>query len=96
MLKPLGSRLLVQPIKSSATVTTATGLMYEDTEFKAPQSLRAKVLAIGPDVTGITVGSEIFCSQFAPTQALEKPGDKTVIVPEEDVLCVVVPDTDEA
>ena len=92
MILPLGNRLLVEPIKEDASHKTASGLVISDAEFKAPQSIKAKVIAVGDNVVTVEVGDIVLCSQFAPTQAKEKPGDNTVIVPEEDLLAVVKPD----
>lgn len=92
MIVPFGSRVVVDPIKESAEYRTAAGLFVADGEFQAPQSIKCKVLAIGPDVTLVKVGDTVLASQFAPTQAKEKPGDTTVIIPEEDLLAVVRPD----
>lgn len=86
MIKPLGTRLLVEPVKEEHK--TNTGIMLG--EELAPQSLKAKVLAAGPEVKDFKVGDIILVSQFAPTQAKESPADKTLIVPAEDVLAVIV------
>lgn len=88
MIQPLGSRLLIEPIKEDATVTGGT-IQYQDQEFKVPQSIKALVVAKGDKVIEVEVGDTVLVSQFAPTQAKEKPGDNTVIVPVEDVLAVV-------
>lgn len=89
MIKPLGTRLLIEPIKQEQA-KTATGLFVS--EEVAPQSLKAKVLAVGPEVKGFEVDDVILCAQYAPTQAKESPIDKTLIVPAEDVLAVIVSD----
>jgi len=86
MIKPLGSRLLVVPVKQDHK--TSGGIMLG--EEVAPQSLKAEVLAVGPEVKDFKVGDVILVSQFAPTQAKELPSDKTLIVPAEDVLAIVV------
>ena len=89
MIKPLGTRLLVEPLKQEKAITAA-GIMVS--EEIAPQSLKAKVLAVGPEVKDFEVDDIILCAQYAPTQAKESPIDKTLIVPAEDVLAVIVPD----
>lgn len=86
MIKPLGSRLLIVPVKQDHKTTG--GIMLG--EEVAPQSLKAEVLATGPEVKDFKVGDVILVSQFAPTQAKETPADKTLIVPAEDVLAVIV------
>lgn len=86
MIKPLGARLLIEPVKQDHK--TSGGIMLG--EELAPQSLKAEVLAVGPEVKDLKVGDVILVSQFAPTQAKELPADKTLIVPAEDVLAVIV------
>lgn len=87
MIVPLGNRLLVKPVKVKEIVH-ASGLVTSGEEI-APQSLKAKVVAVGPDVVAIKVDDVILVSQFAPTQAKEIPSDDTLIVPAEDVLAIV-------
>lgn len=89
MIKPLGTRLLIEPIKVEQA-KTATGFLVSDEV--APQSLRAKVLAVGPEVKDFSVDDVVLVAQYAPTQAKENPLDKTLIVPAEDVLAVIVSD----
>lgn len=86
MIKPLGSRLLVVPVKEDHKTTG--GIMVG--EEIAPQSMKAEVVAVGPEVKDFKAGDVILVSQFAPTQAKESPVDKTLIVPAEDVLAVIV------
>jgi co-chaperonin GroES (HSP10) len=85
---PRGDRLLVERVEGIETKAANLGISTDE----APQSLRCKVLAIGPDVTDISVGDEIFCSQFAPTAIKLTPFDKTLMIPVDDVLAIVVSD----
>lgn len=85
MIKPLGTRLLIVPVKEDHK--TASGIQLG--EEIAPQSLKAEVVGIGPEVKDFKVGDVILVSQFAPTQAKESPIDKTLVVPSEDVLAVI-------
>lgn len=89
MIKPLGSRLLIETVKVEQP-KTLSGIHLVDEV--APQSLKAKVLAVGPEVKDFKVGDIILCAQYAPTQAKEIVTDKTLVVPAEDVLAVIVPD----
>lgn len=91
MIQPLGKRVLILPIKEDATVKS-TGLSEIDEDFLAPQSIKGEVVVIGTSVTLVSIGQIVLCSQFAPTQTKEKPGDKYVTLPEEDILAVIVPD----
>lgn len=86
-LKPLGTRVLVELDKTTHLITKS-GIIIGDAV--APQSIRAKVLAIGPDVTTVQVGDTIFCGQYAPTEVKVLPRDETLMIPEEDILAVLV------
>lgn len=83
MIQPLGSRVLIEPIKV-AELMSAGGIMLG--EEIAPQSIRAKVVAVGPDATTVEVGDVVYVSQFSPTECRDIPSDKTLICPEEDIL----------
>lgn len=87
MIKPLGNRLLIKPIKQKEIATNSGILVSEEI---APQSLKAEVVAIGDEVKDFEADDVILVSQFAPTQAKELPSDDTLIVPAEDVLAVIV------
>lgn len=88
MIEPYGSRCLVERVKTDATTNTG----FAVTEELAPASIKAKVLAVGKEVKETRVGDEVFVSQYAPTSVKERPFDKTLMVPEEDILGKVVPD----
>ena len=87
MIKPLGSRLLIEPY-TEKDMKTAAGIIIG--EVAVPQSMKMKVLAKGPDAGGFVVGDLIFVSQFAPTECREDASQKTMIVPCEDVLAKLV------
>jgi co-chaperonin GroES (HSP10) len=90
MLKPLGSRCVVEAVKQVQKLDS--GFFIDEANLQAPQSLRVKIVAIGNEVKTVVVGDEVFVSQFAPTEAREKVSDKTLVIPEEDILAVVIPD----
>lgn len=87
MIKPTGSRLFVEPTPPKDK--TKSGFVLSPEWNAAPESVEGKVLAIGPDVRFVKVGDVILAPQFAPTKAIENPGEKTFIIPEEDVIAVV-------
>ena len=86
MIRPLFDRILVEPFDPFAE-DEANGIISVVVE--APQSHRGTVVAIGATVKEIAVGDVVLYSQFAPTAAQEKNTDKTVIIPEDDVLAVI-------
>ena len=87
MIKPLGSRLLIEPFKET-DMTTKSGIIIG--EVAVPQSMKMKVLAVGPDVKDFDIDDMIFVSQFAPTECRENAASKTMVVPSEDVLAKLV------
>jgi co-chaperonin GroES (HSP10) len=87
-VKPQGSRLYIERLIEDASAKQDE-IIYQDEDFKAPSSLKVKVLAVGPEAD-YEVGQILLVSQFAPTEAKIKPGDvNRFIVPAEDVLAIV-------
>ncbi len=86
MIAPLGNRLLVEPLKEE--FKTKSGIILGDTI--APQSIKVKVIAVGPDVKDFRVGETLFVSQYAPTECRETPADTTLTIPAEDVIARLV------
>lgn len=86
MIQPLGNRVLIEPVKQAEAVLSAGGIVLG--EDKAPQSVKAKVLAIGPEVTTVKVGDIIYVAQFSPTECRDKPDEKTLICPVEDIMAI--------
>lgn len=93
MVKPLGSRVLVKPAPKIEK-KLESGLLVDENSIKAPASLKLTVVAKGPDCQNedIQVGRDVLVAQWAPTEAQEWPGERTLMVTEEDVLAVIVPD----
>lgn len=85
MIVPLGSRLLVEPLKEEQT--TKSGILLGDSI--APQSIKMKILAVGPEAKGFSIGEVVFVSQYAPTECRETIADKSLTVPCEDVIAKV-------
>jgi len=88
MIKPLGNRILVEKVEVKEIKLGNTDLVASGEEV-APESVKGKIIAVGPDVKDFKVGDVVLYAQFAPTQAKELPSDKTYIVPAEDVLAIV-------
>jgi len=93
-LKPLGDRLIVQPLDEEET--TASGIVLPDTAKEKPQ--RGKVLAVGPgsrndngDLVPMDVaeGDEIIFSKYGGTE-VKLGSDDVLILRESDVLAKVV------
>jgi len=91
-LKPLGDRVLVQPVEEEAT--TASGIVLPDTAKEKPQ--KGKVIAVGegkiedgkrvkPDVSK---GDEVLYSKYGGTD-ITVDGDDLLVLRESDVLAIV-------
>ena len=93
-LKPLGDRLIVQPIDEEET--TASGLVLPDTAKEKPQ--RGKVLAVGDgkwDEDGdkripldVGEGDEVLYSKYGGTE-VKIEGEDLLVLRESDVLAKV-------
>jgi chaperonin GroES len=92
-LKPLGSRLVVEPIEQEDV--TASGIVLPETAKEKPQ--RGKVLAAGPgdrDDAGkrieldVKVGDVVLYAKSSGTE-IKVDGQKLLILKESDVLALV-------
>lgn len=92
-LKPLGDRLLVEPIEQEEM--TASGIVLPDTAKEKP--MQGKVLAIGPGARkedgarvkmDVAVNDVVLYAKYAGTEI--KVGDKKqLILKETDILAIV-------
>jgi chaperonin GroES len=93
-IKPLGDRVVVEPVEREQT--TASGIILPETAKEKPQE--GNVLAVGPgrrDDSGkrlemdVAVGDSVLFAKYAGTEI--KLGDqKLLILKESDILAVVV------
>lgn len=92
-LKPLGSRVVVEPIEQEDV--TAGGIVLPETAKEKPQ--RGKVLSIGPgdrDEKGahiamdVKVGDVVLFAKYAGTE-IKIEGKKLLILRESDLLAIV-------
>ncbi len=92
-LKPLGSRVVVEPIEQEDI--TASGIVLPETAKEKPQ--RGKVLSIGPgdrDDSGkriqmdVSVGDTVLFAKYAGTE-IKLDGKKLLILRESDLLAIV-------
>lgn len=92
-IKPLGDRVVVEPIEQEQT--TASGIILPETAKEKPQE--GKILAIGPgrrDDEGkriemdVAVGDSVLFAKYAGTEV--KLGDKKLLIlKESDILAIV-------
>jgi len=94
-LKPLGSRLVVEPIEQEDI--TASGIVLPETAKEKPQL--AKVLSAGPgdrDESGkrvqmdVKVGDTVLFAKYSGTE-IKIDSKKLLILKESDVLAIVEP-----
>ncbi|MEE3228529.1 MAG: co-chaperone GroES [Chloroflexota bacterium] len=92
-LKPLGERLIVEPIEQEET--TAGGIVLPETAKEKPQ--KGKVVAVGPgarDESGnrrdmdVSADEEVLFAKYAGTE-IKIEGKKLLILKESDVLAIV-------
>jgi chaperonin GroES len=92
-LKPLGSRLVVEPIEQEDV--TASGIVLPETAKEKPQ--KGKVLSMGPgdrDEDGkripmdVKVGDTVLYAKYSGTE-IKVEQKKILIIKESDVLAIV-------
>jgi chaperonin GroES len=92
-LKPLGDRLIVEPIEQQEV--TASGIVLPETAKEKP--MQGKVLAAGPGlrkedgsriVLDVAVGDTVLYAKYAGTE-IKIDGKKYLIFKESDVLAIV-------
>ncbi len=92
-LKPLGSRVVVEPIEQEDVL--ASGIVLPETAKEKPQ--RGKVLSVGPgdrDESGkriqmdVSVGDTVLFAKYAGTE-IKLDGKKLLILRESDLLAIV-------
>jgi chaperonin GroES len=92
-LKPLGDRLIVEPIEQQEV--TASGIVLPESAKEKP--MQGKVLAAGPGlrkedgsriVLDVVVGDTVLYAKYAGTE-VKIDGKKYLIFKESDVLAIV-------
>ena len=92
-LKPLGSRVVVEPVESEEV--TAGGIVLPETAKEKPQ--KGKILSIGPgdrDENGkriamdVNPGDVVLYAKYAGTE-IKVEGKKLLILKESDLLAIV-------
>jgi len=92
MIKPLGDRVVIEPIEQEET--TASGIVLPDSAQEKPQE--GKVVAVGAGkvengervALEVSEGDHIIFSKYAGTE-VEYSGKEYLILREDDILAVV-------
>ena len=92
--KPLGDRLIVEPIEQEDT--TLGGILLPETAKEKPQ--KGKVIAVGPgklDDSGkrvkmeVKVGDRVLYAKYSGTEIKLEENKKVLILKESDILALV-------
>ncbi|RLE07007.1 co-chaperone GroES [Candidatus Aerophobetes bacterium] len=84
-IKPLGSRIVVKPVKQEQK--TEGGIYLPDTASKEkPQE--GEVIAVGPDFKGVKKGDKVLFAKYGGTEVKIKE-DEFLVLGEDDVLAVL-------
>ena len=92
-LKPLGDRVVVEPIEQDEI--TAGGIMLPDTAKEKPQE--GEILAVGPGTRNdagerveldVAVGDIVLYAKYAGTE-IKLEGEKVLVLRESDILAIV-------
>jgi chaperonin GroES len=92
-LKPLGDRLIVEPIEQEEM--TAGGIVLPDTAKEKPQ--KGKVIAAGPGARNdagervamdVAVGDVVLFAKYAGTE-IKLDGKKVLVLRESDILAII-------
>jgi chaperonin GroES len=93
-LKPLGDRLIVEPVEREEV--TASGIILPETAKEKPQE--GKVLAVGPgqrDEDGkripmdVKEGDRVLFAKYAGTEVKLETDRKVLVLRESDILAIV-------
>jgi chaperonin GroES len=83
-IKPLADRVLIEPLK--AEEVTSSGLVIPASAQSTPQE--AMVIAVGPEVTDVTIGDRVVYSLYGGTK-LDYDGKSYIVIDIKDLVCVV-------
>ena len=92
-LKPLGNRVVIEPIEQEEI--TASGIVLPETAKEKPQ--KGKVLSVGPGERNekgeripldVSEGDTVLFAKYAGTE-IKLDGDKLLILRESDLLAIV-------
>ena len=83
-IKPLADRIVA--VREAPKTQTASGLYLPDSSKEKP--VVARVVAIGPDVSGVKVDDQIIYKEYSTTE-LKLDDQEYLVVKEEDVLATL-------
>ncbi|MCH9634703.1 MAG: 10 kDa chaperonin [Chlamydiae bacterium] len=83
-IKPLGKRIL---LKRSSAQQTKGGILLPETAQEKPK--RGTVIAVGSSEEGVKVGDEVYFAAYAGSEVSMNNEEGYLILPMDEVLCVV-------
>jgi chaperonin GroES len=83
-IEPLADRVIA--VREQAQTQTASGIFLPDNAKE--KSVIAKVVAVGPQVTGLKINDRIVYKEYSTT-GIKVDGVEYIIVKEEDVLATI-------
>jgi chaperonin GroES len=95
-IRPLGDRVVVEPIEEEQQTIAGGKLVLPDTAKEKPQ--HGRVLAVGPDVTtedeegnviGLQEGDMVIYAKYGGTNFKTREGQELLILREDDILGVI-------
>jgi chaperonin GroES len=86
-ITPLGDRVVVEASAAEEPVS-ASGFVVASKEEENSRPQSGKILEIGPDVKGLSVGDEVIFKEFIPT-SFDLDDQKFLILSEEDILAKI-------
>ncbi len=95
-IRPLGDRVVIEPIEEEEMTIAGGKLVLPDTAKEKPQ--QGKVVAIGPDVEsedeegnviGVKPGDLVIYAKYAGTTFKTREGQEMLILREDDILGVI-------
>lgn len=93
-IKPLGDRVVIQPLEAEAK--TKGGILLPDTAKEKPQE--GKVIAVGKgkildsgavQQMEVKVGDKVLYGKYSGNEITTKEGEELLIMREEDILAII-------
>jgi len=93
-IKPLGDRVVIQPLEAEAK--TKGGILLPDTAKEKPQE--GKVIAVGKgkvldsgavQAPEVKVGDKVLYGKYSGNEITTKDGEELLIMREEDILAII-------
>ena len=86
MIKPLGDRVLIKPLKDETR--TVGGIVLSDTSKEKP--IKAEVIALGKlEEETLSIGDQVIFSKYSGTE-LKMDNEEYILIDAKDILAIIV------